>query len=413
MEKTTIKYISPFLLMVYIWGIELLLYNMHIISFYHPLNLSALILFIGVILAIGIAGIVQKPLKRKNANRRFSMQDVLSIEQIEKKTQVLTKFFIIGTLINIAFSRGVPLLWLLTGDGRTYTDFGVPSFSGFLNSVYYTTIVANFYLYLKTKQKRYLKILAIYLIYPILLVQRALIFTLGFELLGMYLLMRRVKLKSIAVAAVISVMVIVLFGVMGNNRTGGDASEGTEQFIRGYVDDKYVDQMEKLPSGFTWVYIYFTCSINNVVYNIDKIQPLYYPYYTSRHLLPSVLSRMLFEQKDYEEKYAFDMDNSVFNTFTIYSNYVKDFGVFLTVVIFFFAGLFFYRIYYNAREENIHYFFMYPAVVMIIFLSVFDDFFLSLPTVFQFIITYYTFKPQKQRQNTINSSNEIISTNSN
>lgn len=397
MEKTTKKYISPFLLMVFIWGVELLLYNMHIISFYNPLNLSALVLFIGVIVAIGIAGIVRRPLKRINARRKFSLQDMLSLEQIEKKTQVLTKFFIIGTLINIAFSRGVPLMWLLTGDGRTYVDFGVPSFSGFLNSLYYTTIVANFYLYLKTKEKRYLKILGLYLIYPILLVQRALIFTLGFELLGMYLLMRRVKLKSIVVAIAISVVVVIMFGVMGNNRSGGDVSEGTEKFIRGYVDDKYVDRMEKLPSGFTWVYIYFTCSTNNVIYNIDKIQPLYYPYYTARHLLPSVISRLVFEQRDYEDNYAFDMDDSVFNTFTIYSSYVKDFGVFLTIVIFFFAGLFFYRIYYNAREENIHYFFMYPTVVMIIFLSVFDDFFLSLPTVFQFFITYYTFKPKKKK----------------
>lgn len=397
MEKTTKKYISPFLLMVFIWGVELLLYNMHIISFYNPLNLSALVLFIGVIVAIGIAGIVRRPLKRINARRKFSLQDMLSLEQIEKKTQVLTKFFIIGTLINIAFSRGVPLMWLLTGDGRTYVDFGVPSFSGFLNSLYYTTIVANFYLYLKTKEKRYLKILGLYLIYPILLVQRALIFTLGFELLGMYLLMRRVKLKSIVVAIAISVLVVIMFGVMGNNRSGGDVSEGTEKFIRGYVDDKYVDRMEKLPSGFTWVYIYFTCSINNVVYNIDKIQPLYTPYYTARHLLPSVISRLMFEQKDYEDQYALDMDDSVFNTFTIYSNYIKDFGVIFTIVIFFFVGLFFYRVYYNAKEEKIHYFFMYPAVVMIIFLSVFDDFLLSLPTVFQFIITYYTFKPKAIR----------------
>lgn len=397
MEKTSKKYISPFLLMVYIWGAELLFYNMHIIEFYNPLNIAALVLFVGVIVAFGIAGMIRQPLKRFNKRRVFSPQEVLSLEQIEKRTQSLTKFFIIGTLINIAFSRGVPLLWLLTGDGRTYIDFGVPSFTGFLNSLYYTTIVANFYLYLKTKEKRYLKLLALYLIYPIILVQRALIFTLGFELLGMYLLMRRVKLKSVLITAIISVVVIILFGVMGNNRSGGAVSEGTEQFIRGYVDEEYEDKMEKLPSGFTWVYLYFTCSINNVVYNIEKLQPNYIPENTLQRFLPTVVRKAIFGEKEYEDRYALAMDNTVFNTFTIYSNYIKDFGVFLTIVLFFFVGLFFYRIYYNAREENIHYLFMYPAVVMIILLSVFDDFLLSLPTIFQFIFTYYCYRVKKQK----------------
>lgn len=38
---------------------------------------------------------------------------------------------------------------------------------------------------------------------------------------------------------------------------------------------------------------------------------------------------------------------------------------------------------------------MYPPIFMIICLSVFDDFLLSLPTIFQFVITYYYFKKKK------------------
>lgn len=394
MNKTAKKYISPVLLMLLIWGIEIYMYNLHIISFFNPLNIGTLFLVFGVIAAIFAAGVIVST-RRKNLRSRGILRKgrVLSIEEIEKASELVSKVFLWGTLINIIFSRGFPLLWLFIGDPRTYDEFGVPSLTGFLNSFFYVSIVSQAYLYFKTSNKKYLKKLLLFLLYPFLLMTRAMIFTSLFELAGLFFLVKKINLRTIVMSVVVAFAVILVFGYMGDNRYG------ESETIKGYgldlVEEDYKDTMEKLPSGFIWVYLYFTASINNVVYNINTIQPSYTPYYTVRHVLPSVLSNVLFTKKDFDSNYSMEMENSGFNTFTIFSNYIKDFGVPLTIFIFFLAGLFFYQVYYNATEDRIHYLFMYPPIFMIICLSVFDDFMLSLPTIFQFVITYYYFKKKK------------------
>ncbi|MBO5632844.1 MAG: hypothetical protein J5965_27630, partial [Aeriscardovia sp.] len=52
MTKTAKKYISPVKLMLAIWGIEIYMYNLHIVSFYNPLNFLTFVLVFGVILAL-------------------------------------------------------------------------------------------------------------------------------------------------------------------------------------------------------------------------------------------------------------------------------------------------------------------------------------------------------------------------
>lgn len=394
MKKTAKRFISPVFLMLVIWGAEIYMYNLHIISFYNPLNASTLLLVFGVIIAF-YAGKIFVSIRRRNLLRKgmLKRERKLSLTEIDVASHIVTKIFFWGTVINIVFCKGFPLLWLFTGDSRTYAEFGVPSLTGFMNSFYYVAILSQFYLYNKTSDKSYLKRLLLLLLYPILLLTRAMIFTTLFELAGLFFLLKKINLRTIVLTVIVSIAVILIFGYMGENRYG--ASDAIKGYGLELVDEDYKDTMEKLPSGFIWVYLYFTASINNVVYNINTIHPSYTPYYTMRHLLPSVLSSILFEKKDFESNYSMEMENSAFNTFTIFSNYIKDFGVPLTIIVFFFAGVFFYYVYFNASEDKIHYLFMYPPIFMIICLSVFDDFMLSLPTIFQFVITYYYFKKKK------------------
>ncbi len=398
MDQKTIKFVSPGVLLLVIWTVEVILYSLHIVEYYKPLNATTLFFFYGVIAVVLFAGFIMKfkHYERRRLNAVNPMKWELS--DIKRKTKKITRFFIYGTILNVLYSQGFPLLWLLTGSGNNYTDFGIPSFNGFVNALYYSSVVLNFYLYLSTNNKKYRKTLLFLVIYPILVITRALIFTMGFELLGVYVMMRRIKAKTVALLAAGALAIIVLFGVMGNERSGGDVSEATEGMVRELVDSRYVDTMEKLPSGFTWVYWYFTCSVNNVVYNIDRLNPTYLPENTIKRLLPSVVKKALFGVEEYEKRYALEMENTLVNTFTLYSNYLKDFGVPITIFLFFFVGLFFYNVYYKAHEGHLNFFLMYPAIFMICCLSVFDDFMLSLPTIFQFLILYFMFKIKKQKK---------------
>lgn len=385
------KYLSPTVLMLIVWGIEIFLYNLHIISFYNPLNIATVFLLFGVIFSIFCAGIFVR-IRNKQNKSSYSYRYVWDYNYLNRINIKFLKIFVYGTIINIIFSRGFPLMWLFTGDPRTYANFGVPSLSGFLNSFYFVILLNSFYLYSKTKDKHYLKIVLLIFIYPFMLMQRSLIIISVLELAGLFLLINRIKIKHIIGSVVLALAVILVFGYMGDNRYGED---GVKDFGMNLVDEKYKDTMEKYPSGFIWGYLYFTVSLNNVIYNINKLQPTYTPYYTIRHVLPNVISNQIYEQKDYDDNYSLEMEVDAFNTFTIYSNYIKDFGVFLTIIIFFFVGILFYSIYFKATEDNLCYLYMYPPIFMIICLSVFDDFLLWMPIIFQLILTKIFIKPKQ------------------
>lgn len=390
------KFISPGKLLLLIWLVEILLYGLHLIEYYIPLNIGTVCFLFGIILAVILAGVVSHPSKLPKKVVINDDNSQYAKERLDHITKKTTKYFIYGTIVNMIYSQGFPLLWVVAGSGKSYVDFGVPTFNGFVNSLYYISTILNLYMYLSTHDKKYIKMNLLLLIYPIITMTRALIFSMGFEFLGLYIMMRQVRVKTVMTIAACAIGVIILFGVIGNQRGGSEVSEASEKMVRELVDSKHVNTMTKLPSGFTWVYWYFTCSTNNLVYNMDKLQPSYLPENTLKRLLPSVLRSLLFEKKDYEDSYVFTMENTLVNTFTLYATYLTDFGPILTIVIFYFVGLLFYKIYYKARQGYLNNFLMYPAVIMIICLSVFDDFMLSLPTIFQLVITYYIFKPQKE-----------------
>lgn len=381
------------MLLLLIWAVELFLYSIHLIEYYRPLNFKSVFFLIGVVIIVLFAGVVSKP-KRRHLYVPIQKSTIAyATVEIEEKANKVTKYFIYGTILNVIYSKGFPLLWLFTGGGN-YTEFGIPTFNGFMNALYYIAIVLNMYLYLSTNDRKYSKSLLLLVLYPVFCMTRALIFTMGFELIGLYIMMRKIKAKTITILVGCALAIIILFGVIGNQRNGGAVSEATEAMVRELVDSKHVDTMTKLPSGFTWVYWYFTCSTNNLIFNIEKLHPNYLPDNTLKRLLPSVLRGLLFEEKEYEDSYVFEMDNTIVNTFTLYATYLTDFGVPMTMFLFFFVGWFFYKVYYRALAGRLNYFLMYPAIIMVICLSVFDDFMLSLPTIFQLVITYYMFKPK-------------------
>ena len=156
------KYLSPTVLMLIVWGIEIFLYNLHIISFYNPLNIATVFLLFGVIFSIFCAGIFVR-IRNKQNKSSYSYRYVWDYNYLNRINIKFLKIFVYGTIINIIFSRGFPLMWLFTGDPRTYANFGVPSLSGFLNSFYFVILLNSFYLYSKTKDKHYLKLVLLIL----------------------------------------------------------------------------------------------------------------------------------------------------------------------------------------------------------------------------------------------------------
>ncbi len=367
-----------------IWTLLIYLFSLKLIKFYEPINDRTLALLGGSIVTFLIAWFLAKLFIKRR--RSFLLEDISrnQIEVLVKYLSLFLRIWLVGNVLTIVVQSGFPILWLFIGSVKTYADYGLPTFNGLLNALFAFLIVGNFFVYKVTGIKKYRNIVLILLTFPILIMSRGLLVLVVFELLGAYLFIKRLRIRNLffLVGGIFSF--VYLFGLLGDLRLGE-----TKDIVYELVEEEHLENAEKVPSGFIWAYLYSTVSLNNVVYNIKRIEPNYLPYHSTVSLFPSVVRNLVFGDKKYEDRYSLEMANASFNTFTYFANYLKDFGVELTLAIVFIFQIFISRIYLRAKNMELGPFLVFPILYMAIMLSIFSDYFMSLPTIFQIFISFY------------------------
>jgi oligosaccharide repeat unit polymerase len=168
--------------------------------------------------------------------------------------------------IEALYSRKIPLIGLIAGTYSYDEDtFGIPAFHTFVDSFDTFYCVYLFHQYLSSK-KRALLFLCFVCLFPfIILVYRANILNVLLGCFTVFLLSRNtISVKIIAKSIVGIIIILYLFGFMGNIRSAhGDstvvprASEATEEFMNGPV-----------PNEFYWSYLYIASPVANLQNNI-------------------------------------------------------------------------------------------------------------------------------------------------
>lgn len=292
----------------------------------------------------------------------------------------LTQLWAAGSVIEIIVAGGLPIQWLLAGDtSRDYRDFGVPSLHGLLTAVYLFILTATFLDYCFNRRPRDRWITLALLVWPLLQINRgALIWSL-LEMLGIFMLVRRITPLRIAQVGAALLAGVLLFGQVGDWRAGAG-----KEALREITSDRGRFLAEDLPPGFLWVYLYVTSPINNVVGGIDRIQPRYRPYYSTASLLPTVIRERIYV--DTENRYALGLVNEAFNASTWYVNFLADFGVRGTIVIVCLLQALMSYFYLQARRGLAWGVLAYGALFQALALSIFSDTFTSLVTIAQVVI---------------------------
>lgn len=383
-------------LYISLWLITIILYSFHLIGYYGVFEWDgklSLFLF-ATIFAMFISGFQfnnsKQLTQRVDFNTLFNESIVTFITQ---KANGLFLFWVFGNLVTVVLQGGFPLLWLLLGIPKTYADYGLPTFNGFLNSLYYLCGLFYFITLLKNRSRQRIMRFVLLIIFPVLTINRAMFLVLTLQCMGIVLLTNKIRVKALLKIIALVLILVIGFGIIGDMRLGSN-----KYIIRALVSSEYSGFQEKSPSGFIWTYLYATGTIDNLNYNINSIKAIGYPYYSVQSLIPSVLRTVIYGTIDYEHRYSLSMSNSLFNTFSWLANYLRDFGFFFTVVIVFLYGCLFRRIQTHARRGSIKYVFLYPIVFMVVVLSIFWDYMISLPTLFEIIIICRIFTPSVVRR---------------
>ncbi|WLG30238.1 O-antigen polymerase [Pseudomonas lurida] len=281
-----------------------------------------------------------------------------------------------GTCFEIYIQRGFPLYWNYVGDGRLYTDFGIPSFHGIMNAMYLQVITALAYLYFLRPRFSIICFILLLLCWPIMMLGRGILLSAIIQMVAVFFAMRTLSVRVVLTLVVSAITAIFLFGYVGDLR----------QVLNPFsylVSKDYVGFFSGLPSGFLWFYVYLTSGMSNLFYNVDTVQPAYSFGYSFYNLIPSAL-KVWIGLDGRSDLFVFVDPN--LNAATFYAGFVSDFGAigaFFIVGFIQFCCCFTYAVARKGRPWGI---LAYAVALQILIFSIFYDMFFLLPILFQFVL---------------------------
>lgn len=293
--------------------------------------------------------------------------------RLDRKLKLWLLVWIGITCIEVVVSGGIPIVWTLTGSSKTYFDFGIPTVHGFMNALILSISVTRFALGLQNGKKRDLFFPALMLVWTLVVETRQLIIVVLLECTFLFLMYRRIRAKQLLSVLGVALLFVVIFGISGDIRSGGEAFRQLAQ-----PTDQYPTW---LPSGFLWVYIYMTTPLNNLVNTWVNVQPLHditMPN-TLAQLIPTAV-RNLFGLHGDSMTWSGDLVTEAFNVSTAYVGPVQDLGIWGVLGFSGFAA-FSTGIYWMKRgmRNNL----IYAVLGQCLFLTIFFNHFLFLPIIVQ------------------------------
>lgn len=365
-----VKYraISPLVLMGLPWSIALLLYIFKATDNLVDLSYSLILVFLLMGVLFSLATLVPV-LIRKGCDRN----QYVSLPRLNNSIKVLFVVWLIGSGIDVLYSGGVPLVWAYLGNGKNYTEFGIPSFHGLVNAFYFALVACVCVRAFAAVSKKWLIIILLLCGWPVLMLGRGILLTVILQVCIVYVFYSGISLKMLFRLALFAILVTVFFGVLGDLR-------GSENPFQGLVNPGYEDFFEVLPSGFLWVYIYVTSPLANFAYNYDTLIPVFEFYYSTVNLFPTFLRPDALDRAD-----SFLFVNEALNVSTIFASSHSDFGVHGDIaLLLFLSGWAAFWFLLMIRRPI--YVLPYSIVGVVLFFSVFYNLFLLYPYLFSTVL---------------------------
>ena len=380
MNINKLRIINPLICYFFAWFISISVFEMQfsfLLEGVHEDFLFFLVInFILIVLGFFLAKLKFISPERKKLKIK---DDYIKLSSLTYKAIIL---LVCVEFVQIVYSDGVPIVWALTGNGKTYFDFGIKSVNGLVNSLYLVIELNISILYAaKFNSKKNRNLFLLLLLLPIVILSRQLIVSSCMEFIVIYLSYNRISLKACIRGIVLIIVSIFGFGYLGDIRTGAEV-------FRSLAQVRY-DWLENLPSGILWVGIYISTPIANLQNTLEYVQPDDVYIHTFERLMPSIFQR--------ENEVAL-LSNMTHDTGLIASNFtvssymhppLLDQGEWFVYLVTFAVGIIGGLIYYTALKKRIYIYIAFNCIFsMMCLLSIFDNMFFYLPVVFQFAIVY-------------------------
>ena len=366
-------YLHPTLLVILVWSAVYYAYSLRwsqlqSISISEANGFIALIFFVFVITTIFHCLIYYTVGKTK---KKYANSNNLSLPSLNLGCWYC--IWMIITIIEIIYSKGFPLIWLLTGSEKTYFDFGIPSIHGLANGLISGLSLISFFIFLKTGRNSYLYLSLLIIPWGVIAVTRQIIIVNLTQFVVVYFAFRPPRIASIFFFIVITSLFLIAFGWLGDIRTGAD------KFISlAMPSEKYPDF---LPTGTLWVYIYAVTPLMNLL-NTFGASSGYKSWFfgnTISPLFPSILRSIIFDTSKIEKG---DVITEAFNVSTAFVDPFVDNGYFGLLLFLLLISIITHHYWRKTSIKGVLY---YTIIAQCLILTIFYNHFFSLPVISQIL----------------------------
>ena len=319
-------------------------------------------------------------------SNKGSSSNTISIDfQLLFRIQILIfSFWIAGYCLNIAASGGLPVLWRFSGSEKTYVDYGLPTFTGFLNSFRLFLVASLIISFHKDKHARstcHILPLVIVLISPILEFNRGgFVQTISYAALA-FLSCRTLNFRTVSITLAATILILTATFLIGAFRYGATVNSSIHHFLPPYPNSVFF----YMPEQVFWCFAYLTTPLNNLFYMADHSTPTMQLINTIYPLVPSVFRATAFSGNDLTQLTPPRVE---FTAVTQYGPLFQDFGT---------SGILIYALFIQAmssvayiRAKNGDYLsnLIYIGLLSSLLLGFFYNYYLSLVTIAYFGISW-------------------------
>jgi oligosaccharide repeat unit polymerase len=393
-EKIWLRFspiVSPLFIYPIVWIMSIALTSARITSNLPTVNFSSLFLIGGNLFVLFLLYlIIFSPSKKTHSGRiLIDVQDLDILVRFAEKT---FKIWAFGTLLEIFLGGGFPFLWVILGISKDYTEFGVPTFHGLMNGLFFffvTTFALDYFI--RGGKKKLLKFIP-FLLWPVMMLGRGIFLGAVLQIGSAYLISKPLNLSRILIITFSVLGMILFFGVIGDTRQTGNP------FLY-LVNPDYRSIMEILPSGVLWVYVYITSPMANLIANIEIVKPSYLPFQTLGALLPSVIRDKFQSGADD----PIELIDSNLNVSTFYSNFLADYGIMGALIMVAFIHFIIVIIYLRVREGKAWAMVAYSVLYQCMIFSIFVNLFLLQTYIIQVVLSVYCGRLTRKIKNAENT----------
>ncbi len=376
-QPFSIKNINPVIFFIAPWLFCFLLLTLDITEFTSDIDIIEAVLFssAGLIPAVFLYWLLSfiYPIK-KNTHVIYVDTDVV--------TYTLRPFYYLFLSIltfEFIYFGYIPIISMLRGADVTHFDFGLPGIHGFLYALGSALATIEGGLFIIARRYASLINISFLLACFILLVTRKIVLTIFIQFFILYVYIN--GLKGLFRLFLLSFALILIFGLIGDIRTGRDL------FLS--LSALKIDYPDWLPSGFIWFYIYLITPLLNYVQMVKLTNSDFIVLDLFSWLIPPRVLAIFTGEND---KSAFNFENEwqisgAFNIASGFSSIYPTLGGHMGVV--FFSLIIGFLLYKIRQPKSFSELMLAIVINGCALLMVFNNNFLSLNNIFQIVIFWF------------------------